>query len=267
MQSKLKLTIVSPTYNQAKFIEKTFRSILSQKSQFPLEYIVVDGLSTDETPEIVKRYRPLFKQADITFRYIREKDKGQSDAINKGWKQATGDVLTFLNTDDYYLPQALNRVMKHFSEHPETQWLYGGWRIVNEKGKTFREYRAPQFSHFALATYAMNIGQPSCFYRRSLLKKVGPINTKLHLAMDYDLWLRFSQHAHPAVLSHTLSAMRYHSQAKSSQFAVKHNREAYEVAKKHLPHNALHYQAHLLFRYLAGRVMIALGRSLSQEVV
>ena len=267
MSKSLKLTIVSPTFNQAQFIEKTFQSILKQKITFPLEYIVVDGLSTDETPKLVKKYVPIFSKAGIVFRSIREKDKGQSDAINKGWKLATGDVLTYLNTDDCYMPGVLNKVMKHFSDNPKTQWLYGGWNIVNEKGRLFRTYQAPRFNHFLFSTYAQNIGQPSCFYRKSLLKKAGALNKNLHLAMDYDLWLRFAKLATPIALPYIISKMRYHSQAKSSQYADKHNREAYSVAKGHLTPDALLHHAHLILRYLVGEVKIRLGKSLSQEVI
>lgn len=210
----MKLTIVTPSYNQGQFIGKTFQSILNQEIDFKLEYILADAVSTDNTAQIVKKYAPKFKRAGISFIYILEKDKGQSDGINKGWRKSTGDIVTYINSDDFYEPRTLNKVVDFFVKNPDIKWAYGGWNLVNKEGKLYQSVRPKKYSRAKLLNYC-NIGQPSCFFRRELLQEFGMLDQKLHLAMDYDLWLKFASKYEAGILDFVVSNMRYYSDAKS----------------------------------------------------
>lgn len=225
MNGRIFLSIVTPTYNQREFIKKTFDSILIQHlPPHTLEYIVVDALSTDGTKDLVFSYKEKFRKAGIEFTYIREKDKGQSDGINKGWKMTKGEVVAYLNSDDYYEKGALEEVISYFQTHKGTQWAYGGWNLVNRSGKIYLTIKHTWFDPSKLLNYC-NIGQPSCFFRKTLLKKFGYLNPSLHLAFDYDLWLRFSTRHDAGMIPGILSNMRYYRQAKSSTNSIPQSME------------------------------------------
>ena len=212
----MRLTIVTPSLNQGEFIKDTFDSILAQN--LPpgyLEYILVDALSTDHTDEIVRTYRARFEKAGIRFIYIREKDKGQSDAINKGWMRATGDIVSYINSDDFYETGVLEKILDYFQTHARTQWAYGGWHLVNRRGNIYTSVVPNSFLKEKLLDYC-NIGQPSCFFRKKLLKEFGYLNDSLHLAFDYDLWLKFSTRYEAGIIPGILSSMRYYACAKSA---------------------------------------------------
>ena len=213
-RGKMKLTIVTPSYNQGRFIERTFQGILNQELNFELEYILADAVSTDNTAKIVKKYIPKFKRVGIDFIYISEKDKGQSDGINKGWKIATGDIITYINSDDYYEPKVLDKVTDFFKQNPSIKWAYGGGNLVNKKGKIYKSVQPKKYSRVKLLNYC-NIGQPSCFFRRELLDEFGMLDQNLHLAMDYDLWLKFASKYNAGILDFVVSNMRYYADAKS----------------------------------------------------
>jgi glycosyltransferase involved in cell wall biosynthesis len=212
----MKLSIVTPSYNQGKFIKKTFESILDQDIDFELEYILVDAVSTDETTKIVEEFIPKFKAKNIEFIYICEKDTGQSNAINKGWKLATGDILAYLNSDDFYEPNVLQKVMDYFIHNPKIKWAYGGWNLANETGKTHKTIQHQNYKHESLLNYC-NIGQPSCFFRKQLIEEIGMLNEELHLTMDYDLWLRFATKYPAGIMNFIISNMRYYPDAKSGK--------------------------------------------------
>lgn len=211
----MKLTIVTPTYNQGSFIKQTFDSLLRQKHDFPLEYVIYDAVSSDQTPSIIQEYLPKFQNNNIECKYFCEKDRGQSDAINKGWRIATGDILTYLNSDDYYEPDILNTVVHFFQDHPEIQWAYGGQNLVTVHGKIFLSMQPTSYNKKKLLNYC-NIAQPSCFFRKELVGEFGMLNEQLHLAMDYDLWLRFASKYPAGVIPYIVANMRYHADAKSA---------------------------------------------------
>lgn len=263
---KQTISIVTPSYNQGKYIDRTLQSIIEQADpSFNIEYLIFDAISTDETDAVIKKYLPRLKRAGIDVTYVREKDKGQSDAINKGLSQASGDILTYLNSDDYYERGVLKKVARYFSSHPQAQWAFGGWNVVTESEKKFRSVQPDRFNAFALRSYASNIGQPSCFFRRSLFRKVGPFDESLHLAMDYDMWLRFLKLAAPHLLPFTVANLRYYSGAKSSQNMVRHNTQAFLVALRHSNGNVF-VIIHLLLRYILGFLAIKFGRNISQQI-
>lgn len=227
---KLKISVVTPTYNQAHFIERTIESILGQ--DYPeLEYIVMDGKSNDGTVDILKRYgnRIIWKS---------EKDSGQSEAINKGLRMATGDVVAFLNSDDTYEPGALRSVAKFFSDNPDIMWAYGKCKIINENDV---EIRRPitWYKNFLLKNYSFNkllsenfISQPATFWRRDILDEIGYINEKEHYTMDYEYWLRIGQKYPAGVIYEYLANFRMYNTSKSGSLANPQFKDELRIAKK-----------------------------------
>ena len=211
----MNISVVTPTFNQAKTIRETLDSVLRQEMGPGLEYIVMDGMSTDGTNEIVLEYRSRFAAQGVRFIAVRESDNGQSDAINKGWERSTGDIVAFLNSDDLYEPNALRTVLAFFERHPDILWAYGGWRLIASDGTIHATLQPKRFSRAKLLNHSI-IGQPSVFFRRQLLHELGMLQPHLHLAMDYDLWLRFAQKYDAGIMDAVLSQMRHSPGAKSS---------------------------------------------------
>jgi glycosyltransferase involved in cell wall biosynthesis len=205
-----RISIVTPSYNQGQFIEETIRSVLLQG--YPdLEYIIIDGGSTDNSVEIIAKYEPWLDY------WVSEKDRGQSHAINKGFCRSTGCLLGWLNSDDVLLPNALVTVAMAV-EIPYEKVLIAGtaeYRDVSGTRCTWINNRIPQtfadvFSHFD--TY---FAQPSVFFTRQALQCAGVLREDLHYTMDLDLWLRMAQHARITLINQHLSWMRDHKDAKT----------------------------------------------------
>ena len=177
-----RITIVTPSFNQGQYLEQTIRSVLDQN--YPnLEYIVMDGGSTDGSVPILKRYA-----ARLTH-WVSERDAGQADAINMGLGRATGDILAYLNSDDVYEPGALDTVGRFFAAHPETDVVYGHYCYVDARGAVLQRHVPPLFD---LTTLALGdfISQPTVFMRRRVWQTVGRFDTRLHCVLDWDYWLR-----------------------------------------------------------------------------
>jgi glycosyltransferase involved in cell wall biosynthesis len=260
----MKLSIVTPSYNQGKFIKDTFDSIINQDINFELEYILVDAVSTDETPKIVEKFAPKFKSKGIEFIYICEKDKGQSDAINKGWKIATGDIVTYLNSDDYYEPNVLQKVMDYFIDNPNIKWAYGGWNFVNKNGILYKSVQPAIFKKQKLLDYC-NIAQPSCFFRKELLGEFGILNEKIHLAMDYDLWLRFTTKYAAGIMNFIISNMRYYPDAKSGSRTMEQLRESFILSKKYSEKFSWQ-RIRQIYYYLRGFAVILIKKDITRRV-
>lgn len=265
MKHTFRITIVTPTYNQSTFIKDTFESILVQQvPKDTLEYIVVDALSDDGTKEIVESYAEKFRKAGIEFIYIREKDKGQSDAINKGWNRARGEIVTYINSDDFYEKNTLTKVLKYFQTHKEIQWAYGGWNLVNKTGKVYQTVKHDRFDRNRLLNYC-NIGQPSCFFRKILLEKFGYLDTSLHLAFDYDLWLRFAGKYDAGMIPGVLSDMRYYEEAKSAQKTIP---QTYEILKLGMKYSRFFSWRRLTqyFYFLRGIGVVSFGLDITRRI-
>ena len=227
----MKISIITPSYNQAQFIERTIQSILNQN--YPnLEYIVMDGGSNDGTVEILKRY-----SKQITWKS--EKDSGQSDAINKRLRAATGDIVAFLNSDDTYEPGALAKVAEFFAKNPEIKWAYGKCRIVNENDLEIRK-PITWYKNFLLKKYSYRkllaenfISQPATFWRRELLDEIGYIDEKEHYTMDYEYWLRIGQKYPAGVIDAYLADFRMYDESKSGSLANPQFIDELRIAKKY----------------------------------
>ncbi|MHC4562253.1 MAG: glycosyltransferase [Planctomycetota bacterium] len=211
------ITLVTPTLNQCDYLEEAIRSVLAQG--YPrLQYIVVDGDSTDGTLAIIDKYAPFL--AD----WASEADRGQSDAINKGLSWGTGEVFGWLCSDDILTPGALLTVGTYFANHPGCRWLAGAGDFRNVDTRHVTHCTAGLDGEMALLDYwrygmaGHYIPQPSCFWRRDLWETVGGVRVRSHLAMDFELWLEFQQQAALHTIDRTLSVSKVHAQAKSSRF-------------------------------------------------
>ncbi len=215
------VSIVTPSYNQALYLEQTIQSVIGQ--DYPrIEYIVVDGASTDNSFEIIKKYN------DRLAYWISEKDSGQAEAINKGFARAGGEILAWLNSDDYYLPNTISAVVKCFEENPDVVMVYGDMLAVDGKGRTINVLNYKQLSLQDLLCFQI-IGQPSVFFRRSALEKTGRLDTSFHFMLDHHLWIRLAQQGRILHVPQVWAAARYHAQAKNRARASEFGREAFRV--------------------------------------
>jgi glycosyltransferase involved in cell wall biosynthesis len=227
------ISIITPSFNQAAFIEETIRTVLDQATA-GLEYIVTDGGSTDETTAILARY-------EGRLRWFSERDKGLADAVNKGVGMANGELIGWLNSDDLYLPGTLQAVADYFQEHPECRWLFGKCKIINSSGMERWKW-ITRYKNLGLKSFSWHkllrenfISQPAVFFRKDLFEEVGGLDLSLKYAMDYDLWLRFARIARPGYIDRELSAFRRHGRSKSETGFRDQFFEQYEVAKRYGP--------------------------------
>ena len=209
MKTWPKISVVTPSYNQAEFLERTILSVLSQN--YPnLEHIIIDGGSTDGSVEIIERY-----EQHLAY-WVSEPDGGQSNAINKGFARSMGEILAWLNSDDTYEPGALLAVGRRFSEEPSLDVLYGDAQFIDSEDDVIQPIKGVPFNARAFAYGGINIHQASTFWRRDLFFRVGTLNEDLYLAMDYDLWFRFVKNgASFAYLPAMLANFREHPGSKT----------------------------------------------------
>ena len=177
----MKLSIITPSFNQGRFIERTILSVLNQPVE-NLEYWVIDGGSSDETLSVLGKYQDRIQ-------WISEPDKGQTDALNKGIRRAGGDIIGWLNSDDIYYPEALSRVMRFFAENPSVNILYGRANHIDADDKVLEPYPTRAWNYRALLEDCF-ICQPAVFFRRGIIGKHGLFDEFLQYCMDYEYWLR-----------------------------------------------------------------------------
>ncbi|KKT38981.1 MAG: Glycosyl transferase family 2 [Candidatus Gottesmanbacteria bacterium GW2011_GWB1_44_11c] len=235
-----RISIITPSFNQRRFIARTIESVCAQ--DYPnIEYIVMDGGSTDGTVDILKngKWKMENGKKNILFRWVSEKDNGQADAINTGLRKATGDIVGYLNSDDYYEPGAIRKVMEIFQKDKAVQWLTGDCRIVNEKGneieRCIRFYKKA-WRHIPLqyALPVLNpIAQPSTFWRKRVMDTLGTFKQTLTYAFDYDYWIRLSKQYPLTVLPDTLSCFRIHKKSKGGSDYRLQFEEEMRIAKHH----------------------------------
>lgn len=215
-EGKPLISIVTPVYNGEKYLEETIQSIIAQTYD-NIEYIIIDGKSTDRTMDIIRKY-----ENRIAY-WLSEPDKGMYDAIKKGFKVATGEIFAWLNSDDKYYQSAVEVIAKTFKKYPEVEWVTGIPTIYDETGLIVR-VGGPLFyfnKFFRMGLYRGDIlgwlQQESTFWRKSLWERVGGINNSLKFAGDYDLWIRFSKQSHIYVIPTILGGFRSHSSQKSKE--------------------------------------------------
>jgi len=216
-----RISIITPSYNQSAYLEQTLRSVLEQDVP-GMEYIVIDGASTDGSVEIIQRY------ANRLAYWISEKDRGQAEAINKGFARAKGEIVAWLNSDDYYLPGAVAAALKAFDENPDVVLVYADMLAVDEHGQTTNELKYRPLTLEDLLCFQI-IGQPAVFMRRSALEKAGGLDLSFHLLLDHLLWIRIAQQGRILHVNQTWAAARYHAEAKNRARAAEFGREAFRI--------------------------------------
>lgn len=234
------ISIITPSFNQGRFITETIQSVLSQHYQH-VEYIVVDGGSRDGTVDVLRRYGD-------RLRWLSEPDRGQSHALNKGWRMARGEILGWLNSDDTYRSGAVQAIVEAFLLHPEVGGIYGDCDYMSATGAFLEKYETGPFDYETfLRTSRSPIPQPSMFIRRSVYEQIGPVDESLRLVMDWEYWLRVGMHYPILYLPQTLATYRVHGSSKSATESLRYGEETVRVyrelfANPRLPERLCRYE-------------------------
>ncbi|HUI88916.1 MAG TPA: glycosyltransferase family 2 protein [Anaerolineales bacterium] len=215
------VSIVTPSFNQSAYLEQTIRSVLEQG--YPdVEYIVMDGASTDGSADIIRKY-----SSRLAY-WVSEKDSGQADAINKGMRRARGEIAAWLNSDDCYLPGALQSAAAAFEANPQATMVYGDMLAVDQTGQTTNQLRYRQLTLEDLLCFQI-IGQPAVFMRRAAFEKANGLDVNFHFMLDHQLWIKLAAQGPIVHVNQTWSAARYHPQAKNRLKAAEFGREAFRI--------------------------------------
>ena len=217
----LKFSVITPSFRQGCFIERTINSVLSQNID-DIDYIVCDGGSEDETIEILKKY-------DQDLRWISEKDRGQADAVNKGISMTTGDIIAWINSDDVYYSGAFHAVKQIFEDNPEIEAVFGEADFIDEFDNIIGEYPTEKWNYKRLIEVCC-LCQPAVFFRRSLVEKFGNLDISLDMCMDYELWLRYGSNIYFYHLPQKLAGSRMYASNKSMS---KKTQAYYETIQMH----------------------------------
>jgi glycosyltransferase involved in cell wall biosynthesis len=241
-----KVSIITPSYNQARYLEQCILSVLEQ--DYPnIEYIIMDGGSTDGSVEIIKKY------ASRLAYWVTQKDGGQSAALNEGLHHATGEIWAWMNADDAYLPGAVSKAVSWFASRLDCDIVFGDFRTIDENGKNAHNHRAREFDFSFALTKQVPIPSGSTFIRRAVRERVGKFDESLHYVMDIDYWLRASLVASFGYLPETLSQYRIHPRAKTFDKCQSELRGA-EIVRAYLlfwnrqdiPYSLRHFQSRSL---------------------
>lgn len=229
----MKISIITPTYNSEKYIRNTIDSI-HQQSYENFEHIVFDGLSSDNTVDIIREYKNIL--------LVSERDKGQSDALNKGFKIAQGDILAWQNADDTYLPNAFKTVVKFFQENSAVDVVYGYYQLIDSESKWICNVYPMQWSTWMFAHGRFCPLQPTVFWRRRVFEIVGELNEQLHYCMDVDYFARIVNKGFTfARIPELIGQFRIHNQSKTqnSTNEKKVSREYKNVLASHFEYSAM----------------------------
>lgn len=222
----VKITVVMPSFNQAVFLEEAIQSVLSQS--YPnLELIVLDAGSTDGSVDIIKKY------ADKITYWRSHPDEGQSAAFNEGFRMATGDFLTWLNSDDVMLPGTLHLLNKYVHKYPSCEWFLGNTVWIDKEGVIFRVGKKENWTNFFPKKGFYSAGGPTSFFHKDLLEKFGYMRENFHYSMDMELWDRFIVNG---VKFHRIDgycwALRMHDKAKTSSYMFVNNENKFEIEER-----------------------------------
>jgi glycosyltransferase involved in cell wall biosynthesis len=209
-----KISIITPSFNQGEFIEETIRSVLNQQYE-NFEHIVMDGGSTDQTLSILRKYSHLV--------WVSESDRGQSDALNKGFKCANGEIVGWLNSDDYYLPKCFQMVAENFVNEPSTDVLHGNYRWIDKDGKLMQRRRELRFDMFMLKyLHMLYIPTTATFFHRRVFDEANFLDIDYRYAMDYEFFLRLAMKGYRFVhIDAFLADFRWHAQSKTESASHK----------------------------------------------
>jgi glycosyltransferase involved in cell wall biosynthesis len=208
MNSQPLVSIVTPSYNQVRFIGETIESVLAQ-DYARIEYIVVDGGSDDGSVEVIKGHQ------DRISWWVSEPDRGQTDAINKGFAAASGDIYAWINSDDTYEPGAAAGAAEFLQSHPNVGLVYGDANFIDAAGNVIGRFNAQQTSYKRLRRGGVYIPQQAAFWRANLWHKVGPLDPSFYFAMDYDLWVRLARITQLRYTPQLWANFRLHENAKT----------------------------------------------------
>jgi glycosyltransferase involved in cell wall biosynthesis len=211
------VSIITPSFNQVAYLEQAIRSVLEQ--DYPaVEYFIVDGGSTDGSVELIQKYA-----ARLAW-WVSEKDDGQGDAINKGLRRANGEIVAWLNSDDYYLPGAVAEAVAALQATPQAGLVYGNAFSIDPAGRQTKTFVFPSYGLIDLMAFRI-VCQPAVFMRRSVLEQAGHLDLTYHYMLDHHLWLRIAKHAPVLHVSSVWAAARYHPAAKNVVQAPAFGRE------------------------------------------
>jgi glycosyltransferase involved in cell wall biosynthesis len=220
MNDKPLVSIVTPSFNQAEFIDMTLQSVLRQ-DYTPIEYIVVDGGSTDGSIDIIKGY------ADQLAYWVSEPDQGQVDAINKGFRKASGDILAWINSDDMYVAGTVREAVRALLEQPDVGMVYGDGIMVDGNNKLLDLHKYRTYDVLDLLCFDVLL-QPTVFMRREALDRVGMLSNQYHMVLDHDLWIRIASEMPILHVPSFWAVERTHEKAKTVAMTdtfVKESRE------------------------------------------
>lgn len=235
MSEKPAISVIIPSYNKARYIDKTLKSIFEQKFM-NFEVIVQDGGSNDGTVEIIKKYA---KKYPYKISWSSGKDEGQLSALNSGIKKASGEIVTFINADDYYSPWALAAVYSAYRKHPDALWFAGGGSVVDSKNNgiakvaTIFKSRLLLINSYNLLKITNYFMQPSVFITRKAYEKFGPFTGTKNFVTEYDLWLRLSRVQMPVVINKNLSFFRIEPDTITKRMYKRLLREDEKIISKH----------------------------------
>lgn len=207
MEGQITISVVTPSFNQGKYLEETIRSVITQQGDFFIDYIVMDGGSTDNSVDLLKKYEALIKTDEfeprclgVEFRWVSEKDRGQTHAINKGFQIAKGEIVSWINSDDLYYDNSFSKVVEHFLKNPDSDFVFGDGDVISEIGDIQWEWLSRPYDfdllrsyHYLWNDFTNYIMQQAAFWRRNVLKKIGFLDESLHYAMDIEYWLRIGE--------------------------------------------------------------------------
>jgi len=204
-----KVSIITPSYNQGKYLEATIRSVLEQ--DYPnIEFFIVDGGSKDNSYDIIQSY------ADQLDWWVSEKDKGHADALNKGFDRATGDILAWLNSDDTYVsPGVVSEAVAFLQAHPEVGMVYADAHVIDDAGQVIGQFPARQTDYRRMVNGSVHIPQATTFFRADLYRQVGPLSLSLFFGFDYDLWVKLAKISQVRYLPRPWANFRLHESGKS----------------------------------------------------